>query len=142
MLCLPKIADTVFSPNANLSGAKANETWRNIYCSENCKSFFSVCSNYVAGNISANEANNKLESLDIPSKLINGLQKNLDSIKAKAKPKVSTSKPKKKIEVKIEEVKEPEVILPDFEPEFEDKSEPVEVKPKRKRGRPRKKKNQ
>lgn len=41
------------------------ETWRNIYCSENCMNIFDVLSAHAFGHITDAEANKKLKELDI-----------------------------------------------------------------------------
>lgn len=46
------------------------ESWRNLYCSENCSDSFRVMGQYSAGKISATEAREKLESFGItPAKV-------------------------------------------------------------------------
>ena len=41
------------------------ETWRNLYCSENCKQIFEVLSAYAFEHIDAQEAQKKLGALDL-----------------------------------------------------------------------------
>lgn len=40
------------------------ETWRNSFCSENCRSIFKICQDFVTGAIKPADAKKKIESLD------------------------------------------------------------------------------
>lgn len=46
---------------------KQAETWRNLYCSENCRNIYHLLDDYKANKIDANNAKSKLEELNIPS---------------------------------------------------------------------------
>ena len=42
-----------------------SETWRNSFCSENCRQIFKICQSYVLGEIKPAEAQKKIQELDI-----------------------------------------------------------------------------
>ena len=48
----------------NCGHADPTETWRNSFCSENCRSIFKVCQDFVAGSIKPAEAKKKIDELD------------------------------------------------------------------------------
>lgn len=71
----------------------ANETWRNIYCSEKCRDTFTVLEQYTAKKINADAATSQLESLGVDVNKINpNFKTTLDSIEAH-KTKVEEEKP-------------------------------------------------
>lgn len=59
-----------------------NETWRYIYCSEDCRQLFNIASDWTANKLSAIEAKIKLDGINIPplNNLQSSLRKNLDEI--------------------------------------------------------------
>lgn len=62
--------------------SKDRETWRALYCSENCRSIFNVCSQYVAKKITASEAKRQLNGLKLPAmnELADSISKNVQEI--------------------------------------------------------------
>lgn len=64
------------------SGYNAKETWRTLYCSENCLKIFNVCSKYVGGNIAIADAKKELDSCDLTNKenFASGIKKNVMDI--------------------------------------------------------------
>lgn len=42
-----------------------SETWRNVFCSENCRKLYHICDQFKAGQISEKSANKELKALDI-----------------------------------------------------------------------------
>ena len=68
------------------------ETWRNSFCSENCRTIFRVCQDYVTKNIKPAEAKKKLQELDLSrldkfAKIIGGNVIEILSYKPKTKKK-------------------------------------------------------
>lgn len=45
-------------------------TWKAIYCSENCKNIFMITTNYLAGDITENQARKNYEQCDLSGKEI------------------------------------------------------------------------
>lgn len=59
----------------------SDETWRSVYCSEDCRTIFNVCSKYVANKLSASAAKEELKKITIPNNIISdGLKKNIEEI--------------------------------------------------------------
>ena len=54
----------VFCPVCNPED-RDKEPWHFAYCSENCKDIYAVTSDYECGRISANEAREQLDKLDL-----------------------------------------------------------------------------
>lgn len=50
---------------SNCSGYNSKETWRFLYCSQNCKEIYSIASDFVNGKLTGLEAKHKLEKLDL-----------------------------------------------------------------------------
>ena len=99
-----------FCPNCK-NQAHANEQWRSIYCSDNCRQIFHVCSDYQANKITKQQAGVQLAKLNLPSKMSDGIKKNVQeitlayidkTIKEMGKPEI------KKIENKQEDVEKEE----------------------------------
>ena len=40
------------------------ETWKNSFCSENCRSIFKICQDYVSNSIKPADAKKRIEELD------------------------------------------------------------------------------
>lgn len=53
----------VYCPSCGKGDIK--ESWRFLYCSENCKKIYEVCSDFVDGRIDGQQANSRLKSLDL-----------------------------------------------------------------------------
>lgn len=85
----------VYCPNCQKGDP--NETWRNIYCSEDCRSIFKICNSFAFGHINAEAAKKKLEKYDVAdrSKYSEDIRNNLSAIFA-----AKTEAPKKKAEEK------------------------------------------
>lgn len=49
-------------------GYNANETWRFVFCSENCRGIYGVVEKFISGNISALEAQELLKNYDLSEK--------------------------------------------------------------------------
>jgi len=47
-------------------GSSDPEPWKNIYCSEDCRGIFNVCSKYASGDIDAKTAKRNLSKLKVP----------------------------------------------------------------------------
>lgn len=60
--CIVCRKEYIYCPNCG--HADPTETWRNSFCSENCRSIFKVCQDYVTGAIKPAEAKKKIEELD------------------------------------------------------------------------------
>lgn len=76
------------------------ETWKNIYCSKECREVFSICSNFEGGIITQEEAYNKLTELNIqPNQMTKAVRASVDKIMAfkpeEEKPKRRTRRRKK-----------------------------------------------
>lgn len=58
-------------------------TWKRIYCSEDCRSIFNICSQFKANKISKEEAREKLDSVKVPSmdKLAKSLNDDIKEIR-------------------------------------------------------------
>lgn len=58
------------------------QTWRYIYCSEDCRELFNIASDWTAKKLSATEAKIKLDGINVPplNNLQSSLRKNLDEI--------------------------------------------------------------
>ena len=71
---------------------KSEEMWRNLYCSKNCMEIFDVCSKYTAKKLTAQEAREKLNNLEVPElqDLAPGLRNNIIDILEKTKVVEST----------------------------------------------------
>lgn len=70
----------------------SSETWRNSFCSENCRSIFKVCKDYVDKEIKPAEAKKKLEGLNLSrlekfAKIIQGNVIDILSYKPKTRKK-------------------------------------------------------
>ena len=68
------------------------ETWKNSFCSQNCRSIFKICQDYVGGEIKPAEAKKKLQELDLSrldkfAKIIGGNVVDILSYKPKRKKK-------------------------------------------------------
>lgn len=50
---------------SNCSGYNSKETWRFLYCSQNCKEIYSIATDFVNGKLNGLEAKHKLEKLDL-----------------------------------------------------------------------------
>ena len=50
---------------SNCSGYNSKETWRFLYCSQNCKEIYSIATDFVNGKLTGLEAKHKLEKLDL-----------------------------------------------------------------------------
>lgn len=59
-----------------------NETWRYIYCSEDCREIFNIANEWTANKISATTAKIRLNGINVPplNNLQPSLRKNLDEI--------------------------------------------------------------
>ena len=64
--CLVCAKHYQYCPHCNKNNIK--ETWKNTYCSKECREIFNTCSNFEGKLISQEEAYNKLSELDINSK--------------------------------------------------------------------------
>ena len=131
------------------------EPWHSIFDNADCMQIFHICTNYVDGKFSADEAKIRLEKLKMPSKLTNNIQKNIDEIYGKVSKEVvqpiiePTSETLKPTEVQPSPVmKEPKVEEVSTEVPEEPKSEetsaeqPSVIKGFRKRRLERQKKNE
>ncbi len=58
------------------------ETWRSIYCCENCRSIYHVIDKFRSKKIDAKEAQKQIELLDKPAKYTDFLQEFIDKIYA------------------------------------------------------------
>lgn len=60
------------------------QTWRYVYCSENCREIFNTCSSYVGKKITISEAYEKLSKLDLSNikNIEKGIRKNIEEILA------------------------------------------------------------
>lgn len=63
-----------------------NETWRYIYCSEDCRELFHIASDWTAKKLSATAAKIRLDGINVPplENLQSSLKKNLDEIYSEA----------------------------------------------------------
>ena len=50
---------------SNCSGYNSVETWRFLYCSENCREIYDIATKFVNGKLSGLDAKHKLEKLDL-----------------------------------------------------------------------------
>ena len=50
---------------SNCSGYNSKETWRFLFCSQNCKEIYSIATDFVNGKLTGLEAKHKLEKLDL-----------------------------------------------------------------------------
>ena len=50
---------------SNCSGYNSKETWRFLYCSQNCREIYSIATDFVNGKLTGLEAKHKLEKLDL-----------------------------------------------------------------------------
>ena len=79
------ICGTKYKYGGNCSdNAVKHETWRNIYCSENCRKIFDVLSAQANGHISDKDAYNEISKLDI---------KNLESFRDDIKDQIKRITP-------------------------------------------------
>ena len=63
-------------------GAKPDETWRTLYCSQACRQAFDTLSKFVNGHISANVAYDSFSVLDIDKSNLNEqLKENWEQVK-------------------------------------------------------------
>lgn len=76
---------------------KADEQWRNIYCSQTCREIFNICSSKILSN---EEAYTRLNNLTLPSRFTDGIQKEINRIqgykKKEAVQEIIETAPKKK----------------------------------------------
>lgn len=58
------------------------DTWKYIYCSEDCRKLFNIASDWTANKINATAAKIKLDEINIPplENLHSSLRKNIDDI--------------------------------------------------------------
>ena len=61
-VCLVCSKNFEYCPNCNKGSNKAKDTWRQNYCSENCRDIFKTCMDYISGVISIDEAKNQFNS--------------------------------------------------------------------------------
>lgn len=72
----------VYCPSCGKGSIK--ESWRFLYCSENCKGIYQICDDFVNEKITGTEANAKLKNFDL-SDLADfhaGIQQNIADIYA------------------------------------------------------------
>lgn len=50
---------------SNCSGYNSKETWRFLYCSQNCREIYSIATDFVNGKLTGLDAKHKLEKLDL-----------------------------------------------------------------------------
>ena len=50
---------------SNCSGYNSKETWRFLFCSQNCKEIYSIATDFVNGKLTGLEAKYKLKNLDL-----------------------------------------------------------------------------
>ena len=60
--CIVCRKEYIYCPNCGHTDP--TETWKNSFCSENCRSIFKVCQDYVTGAIKPAEAKKKIDELD------------------------------------------------------------------------------
>ena len=60
--CIVCKKEYIYCPNCGHTDP--TETWKNSFCSENCRSIFKVCQDYVTGAIKPAEAKKKIDELD------------------------------------------------------------------------------
>lgn len=85
-----------YCPHCNKNGVV--DTWKNTYCSKECRTIFNTCSNYVGNIITKEEAYN----------IMSGLNINMDTISKSVKSTVEdimTYKPVIKNEEEVEQPK-------------------------------------
>lgn len=79
---------------SNCQDAKANETWRALYCSQACRTAFDILSKFVNGHISADVAFEKLSALNIEEmKLNDQFKQNWEDIKKQRTQKQAQPQP-------------------------------------------------
>lgn len=89
---------------SNCQDAKANETWRALYCSQACRTAFDTLSKFVNGHLSADVAYEKLSALDVDKMNLNDqFKQNWEDIKKQrtqkpAQPQQQNNSALKKIE--------------------------------------------
>ena len=89
---------------SNCQDAKANETWRALYCSLACRTVFDTLSKFVNGYISADVAYEKLSALGIDNMILNDqFKQNWEDIKKQrtqkqTQPQQQTNVAPKKVE--------------------------------------------
>lgn len=94
----------------NCSDFDPTEKWRYLYCCDNCRQIYLACDDFVNNNISALEAQDKLNALDLSKKdeFIGTIRKNIDDI-------YSVERPKKKVKkMVIDEPTETEIVNEDL----------------------------
>lgn len=89
----------------NCGRGDARETWRYIYCSNECKTVFDTCEKFVSKKITATEAKSRLDKIKMPKIVARqiGIIANINDIKQQARSFVAP-KPKKEEKSK-EEIK-------------------------------------
>ena len=103
--CIVCGKDYVYCPNCQKGDP--NETWRNIYCSEECRGIYKICNSFAFGHTTAEAAKKQLDKYHITdrSKYSEDVRKSLSAIYAAKTeaPKVEESALKSEATPKKEE---------------------------------------
>lgn len=67
-------------------GGDPNETWRYLYCSENCRNIYRIIDDYVSNKIDAKTAKERFNLLEMPEmdQLQDTIKKTVEDINSKA----------------------------------------------------------
>lgn len=88
--CIVDLKEYKYCPHCG--GYDSNETWRFIYCSENCRRIDNVLQRYASGKISELEAQDEFEKLDMSN------ANNFHKVTKKTLDKIYSVKKKKVVE--------------------------------------------
>lgn len=80
-----KVCGESYSYCPTCGGASANEKYKIMFCSKNCKDIFDTCSAYNVGVINKETATTRLKELDLSKKseFTGKLKENVDELTAK-----------------------------------------------------------
>lgn len=122
-----------------------DETWRFIFCSENCREIYKVIERYVAGKCSANEAREELEKCDLSNMdhFSKGIKKDVDEIFEKStnnkilkeEDHIATTTLQLEIDIPIENLIKEDVILNEVILEEKVKEDNIAARPSKKKRR-------
>lgn len=93
---------------------KTQPRWKHTFDTEECKNLYGVFESFVAKKISADEAKDSIDSMNLSNSFLNSihpvLKKNLDDIRNQATPKKYKFNRKKEIEFPKEDAASDEII--------------------------------
>ena len=111
------------------SGNKTSETWRNLYCSESCRTISHIYKDYKANKISVIDAQAELKAIDMPTTIADRMEETIEEIMTftiEEKPKRrNRRKNEEVVETVIEEAVE-EVVEETTDETVEIESSPIE----------------